>query len=79
MKQVSYDYCFLRDQLGMESGKILVSKDRATRMVSGRVSSCAIERGSHCLGDPALRSGFGTIGTRWPDHLDVRSGTSDRG
>ena len=31
-KQVSYDYCFMRDKPGMESAKILVSKDRATRM-----------------------------------------------
>ena len=37
MKQVSYDYCFMRDQPGMESAKILVSKDRATRMVSAHV------------------------------------------
>ena len=36
-KQVSYDYCFRRDQPGMESAKILVSKDRATRMVSAHV------------------------------------------
>ena len=36
-KQVSYDYCFMRDQPGMESAKILVSKDRATRMVSAHV------------------------------------------
>ena len=37
MKQVSYDYCFMRDQLGSESAKILVSRDRATRMVSAHV------------------------------------------
>ena len=37
MKQVSYDYCFMRDQPGLESAKILVSKDRATRMVSAHV------------------------------------------
>ena len=37
MKQVSYDFCFWRDQPGMESAKILVSKDRATRMVSAHV------------------------------------------
>ena len=37
MKQVSYDYCFMRDQPGMESAKILMSKDRATRMVSAHV------------------------------------------
>ena len=37
MKQVSYDYCFTRDQPGMESAKILVSKDRATRRVSAHV------------------------------------------
>ena len=37
MKQVSYDYCFMRDQPGMESAKILVSKDRATCMVSAHV------------------------------------------
>ena len=36
-KQVSYDHCFMRDQPGMESAKILVSKDRATRMVSAHV------------------------------------------
>ena len=36
-KQVSYDYCFMRDQPGMESAKILVLKDRATRMVSAHV------------------------------------------
>ena len=33
MKQVCYDDCFMRDQPGMESAKILVSKDRATRLV----------------------------------------------
>ena len=33
MKQVSCDYCVMRDP----PGKILVSKDRATRMVSARV------------------------------------------
>ena len=37
MKQVGCDYCFTRDQPGMESSKILVSKDRATRMVSAHV------------------------------------------
>ena len=37
MKQVSCDYCFMRDQPGMESAKILVSKDRAARMVSPHV------------------------------------------
>ena len=37
MKQVSYDCCFMRDQQGMESAKILMSKDRATRMVSAHV------------------------------------------
>ena len=36
-KQVSYDYCFMRDQPGMESAKILISKDRATCMVSAPV------------------------------------------
>ena len=36
-KQVSHDHCFRRDQPGMESAKILVSKDRATRMVSAHV------------------------------------------
>ena len=36
-KQVSYDYCFMRDQTGMESAKIVFSKDRATRMVSAHV------------------------------------------
>ena len=37
MKLVSYDYCFMRDQPGSQSAKILVSKDRATRMVSAHV------------------------------------------
>ena len=37
MKQVSYDCCFMRDQPGMESAKILVSEDRAARMVSAHV------------------------------------------
>ena len=36
-RQVSYDFCFMQDQPGMESAKILVSKDRATRMVSAHV------------------------------------------
>ena len=31
MKQVSYDYCFMRDESGMNSATILVLKDRATR------------------------------------------------
>ena len=34
MKQVSYDCCFMRDQPGFESPKILLSKDRTSRMVS---------------------------------------------
>ena len=34
---MSYDYCFMRHQPGSESAKILVSKDRATRMVSAHV------------------------------------------
>ena len=37
MKQVSYDHCFMRNESGMESATILVSKDRATRMVSAHV------------------------------------------
>ena len=37
MKQVSYDCCFMRDHPGMEKAKILVSEDRATRMVSAHV------------------------------------------
>ena len=36
-KQGSYDCCFMRDQPGMESPKILVSEDRGTRMVSAHV------------------------------------------
>ena len=51
MKLVSYDCCFMRDQPGMESAKILVSKDRATRMVSAHVviQQCArdLERVGH--------------------------------
>ena len=37
LKQVSHDHCFMRDQPEMESAKTLVSKDRATRMVSAHV------------------------------------------
>ena len=37
MKQASYDYCLMRHQPGTESATILVSKDRATRMVSAHV------------------------------------------
>ena len=37
MKHVSYDCCFVRDQLGLESAKILVSKDRDTRMFSAHL------------------------------------------
>ena len=69
MKQVSYEYCVLRDQLGMESARILVSKDRATRMVSAHVvplkgavidwviQQCArdLERLGHC-GQITLKS-----------------------
>ena len=39
MKHVSYACCFMRDQPGTESAKILVSKDRTTRMVSAHVVS----------------------------------------
>ena len=67
MKQVSYDYCFMRDQPGMESAKILVSKDRATRMVSAHVvplKGAVIDRViQQCC------SRFGTIGTLWSDTL----------
>ena len=45
MEQVSYDCCFMRDQPGSESAKILVSKYRATRMVSAHVSASV--RSSH--------------------------------
>ena len=37
MEEVSYDYCFMRDQQGMELAKVLVSKGRATRMVTAQV------------------------------------------
>ena len=37
MKQESYDCCFMRNQPGSGTAKILVSKDRATRMVSAQV------------------------------------------
>ena len=36
-RQVSYDYCFMRGQPGMESATTLVSKDRAIRIVSAHV------------------------------------------
>ena len=36
MKQANY-HCFMRDQPGLGSAKVLVSKDRATRMVSAHV------------------------------------------
>ena len=72
MKQVSYDYRFMRDQAGSESAKIRVSKDRATRMVSAHVvpvkgavidwviQQCArdLERLGH-YGQMALKSGRG--------------------
>ena len=44
MKQESYDNCFIRDPREMESAKILVSKDRVTRMVSAHV---VLKRSSH--------------------------------
>ena len=31
------------------------------------------------MGDPTVCSRFGTVGTLWPDHFVVRSGTSNRG
>ena len=37
MKQVSYIYCFVRDQPRSESAKILVSHDRAARLVSAHL------------------------------------------
>ena len=37
MEEVSYDHCFMRDQQGMELAKVLVSKGRATRMVTAQV------------------------------------------
>ena len=37
MEQVSYDNCFMRDQPKIESAKIPVSNDRATRVVSAHV------------------------------------------
>ena len=58
MKQVSCDYCFMRDQPGSESAKILVSKDRATRMVSAHVV-------------PAMRARFGTTGTILSEKLEI--------
>ena len=45
IQEVSHDYCLLRDQPGTESAKILVSKDRATRMVLAHVMP--FERGGH--------------------------------
>ena len=39
MKQVSYIYCFVRDQPRSESAKILVSNDRAARLVLAHVVS----------------------------------------
>ena len=47
MKQVSCDYCFMRDQSETESAKILVSKDRATRMVSAHVLPLKADGSSH--------------------------------
>ena len=69
MRQVSYDCCFMRDPPRTESAKILVSKDRATRMVSAHVvplkgvvldwviQQCArdLERLGHC-GQVTLKS-----------------------
>ena len=54
-KQVSCDYCFMRDQPGMESAKNLVSKVRATRMVSAHVVPLKGARLGHC-GQVTLKS-----------------------
>ena len=43
--RVNKDHCFMRDQPGMVSAKILVSKDHGTRMVSAHV--VPIEGSSH--------------------------------
>ena len=37
MNQESYDYCFMRDQPGMEAAMFLVLRDETTRMVSVHV------------------------------------------
>ena len=51
-----------------------ISKDPGVERsrYSHGVSSCGeIERCSHLLGEPAMRSGFGTLRTLWPDHSQV--------
>ena len=78
MKQVSHDYCFLRDQPGTESAKILVSKDRATRLVSAHVvplKGAAIDWViQQCARDLERLGHLGQVTLEF-----VRSGSSNRG
>ena len=77
MKQVSYDCCFMRDQPGMESAKILVSKDRASSMVSAHVVPLKGAVIDWVTQQGALH--LERLGHLWSDNLEVRSGTSSRG
>ena len=78
MKQVCATTTVLqRDQPGTESAKVLVSKDRASRVVSAHVVS--LKGAVIDWGDPAMRSSFGAIGTLRLDNVEVRSGSSNRG
>ena len=65
MKQVSYDNCVLRDQRGMESAKILVSKDRAARRVSAHVMPLK-EAVIYWVSQQCARD-LERFGTLWPD------------
>ena len=68
MKQVSYDYCFMRDQPGRESAKIRVERPCNAH----GVSSCgAIEGSRSCLADSTMCWRFGTIGTPWTGYIEV--------
>ena len=65
MKQVSYIYCFVRDQPRSESAKILVSNDRAARLVSAHVVPMKGVNGIHPAPDIhehfTIHKGYGTL------------------
>ena len=79
MRQVSFDYFVMRDQPGLESAKILVSKDRATRMVSAHVvplTSNALEIWSDW---DTLRGSRGTLSEYSPVADSQSKGFFERG
>ena len=70
--QVSSDHCFMRNQPGMESATILVSKDRATRMVSAHVVPLKGAVLDWVIQQCALD--LERLGHPWPGNLEVGSG-----